>query len=177
MDSLKEWSRWRGSGCGRRTVGAPARRLSAVEFASRGELMKTTANIRFASLAGLFLLSLVALALAAGATPAINAVGAGVGGGAATVGAYVPPAELAAALVRHNQLDRVAALAAPAATTQTAASSGLSTTTWVIIAVVVAMLAIAAWLLLRQRSRPGSATSRSAAFCSLHPDDSRCVAG
>jgi hypothetical protein len=139
--------------------------------------MKTTANIRFASLAGLFLLSLVALVLAAGSVPAMNASGAGVGGGAATVGAFVPPAELAAALVRHNALDRVAAYAAPASTTQTVASSGLSTTSWVIIAVVVAMLAIVAWLLLRQRSRPGSAASRSAAFCSLHPDDVRCAAG
>ena len=125
--------------------------------------MKTTANIRFASLAGLLLLSLLALVLAVGleAAPAMNAVGAGDGGGVTTVGAFAPPAELDAALVRHGQLDRVAAYAAPASTTQTAASGGLSTTTWVILAVVVAMLAIAAWLLLRQRSRPSTAASRS----------------
>lgn len=141
--------------------------------------MKTTTNIRFASLAGLFLLSLVALVLAAGpgTAPAMTAAGAGTGGGVATIGAFVPPAELEAAIVRHNQLDRVAAYAAPASTTQTAATGGLSTTTWVIIAVVVAMLAIAGWLLLRLRSRPGTAASRSSSFCSLHPEDVRCTAG
>jgi hypothetical protein len=139
--------------------------------------MKTRANIRFASLAGLLLLSLVALVLAAGTAPAMNAAGTGIGGGGATIGAITPPADLAAAVVRHNQLDRVAAFAAPASTIQTAASGGLSTTTWVVIGVVVAMLAIAAWLLLRQRSRSGTATSRSAAYCSLHPEDVRCTAG
>jgi hypothetical protein len=140
--------------------------------------MKTTANIRFAVLAGLSTISLLVLVLAVGleAAPAMRVAGAGVGGGATTVGAFVPPAELDAALVRHGQLDRVAAFAAPAPSTQTAASGGASTTTWVIIAVVVAMLAIAAWLLLRQRSRPRSATSRSSSFCSLHPEDVRCTA-
>ncbi len=95
----------------------------------------------------------------------------------ATVGVFVPPAELDAALIRHGQLDRVAAYAAPASTTQAASSGGISTTTGVILAVVVAMLAIAAWRLPRQRSRPRSATSRSNAFCSLHPEDARCTAG
>jgi hypothetical protein len=141
--------------------------------------MKTTANIRFASLAGLFLLSLLVLVLAAGpeAASAMNAGGAGAGGGATTVGAFVPPAELGAALVRHGQLDRVAAYAAPASTTQAASSGGISTTTWVILAVVVAMLAIAAWLLLRRRGRPATVASRSAEFCSLHPGDARCTGG
>jgi hypothetical protein len=140
--------------------------------------MKTTANIRFASLAGLSLLSLLVLAaVVLEAAPAMNVAGAGSGGGATTVGAFVPPAELDAALVRHGQLDRVAAYAAPASTTQAVSAGGISTTTWVVLAVIVAMLAIAAWLLLRQRSRPGSATSRSAAFCSIHPEDVRCAAG
>ena len=107
----------------------------------------------------------------------MTAAGAGTGGGVATIGAFAPPAELNAALVRHGQLDRVAAYAAPASTTQTAATGGLSTTTWVIIAVIVAMLAIGAWVLLRQRSRPGRAAAQSSAFCSLHPEDVRCTAG
>jgi hypothetical protein len=141
--------------------------------------MKTTANIRLAALAGLSTLSLLVLVLAVGleAAPAMYVAGAGVGGGTTTVGTFVPPAQLDAALVRHGQLDRVASYAAPASTTQTAASGGVSTTTWVIIAVVVAMLAIAGWLLLRQRGRPRDSASRSAAFCSLHPEDARCPAG
>jgi len=140
--------------------------------------MKTTANIRFASLAGLLLLSLLVLAtVAIEAAPAMNVGGSGVGGGVTTVGVFVPPAELDAALIRHGQLDRVAAYAAPASTTKAASSGGISTTTWVILAVVVAMLAVVAWLLLRQRSRSRFATSRSTAFCSLHPEDARCAAG
>jgi hypothetical protein len=140
--------------------------------------MKTTANIRFASLAGLFFLSLVALVLATGSgyAPAMNVAGAGAGGGEATLGAFVPSGDLAAAVIKHDQLDQLAAFAAPASTTETAASGGFSTTTWVIIAVVLALLVIAAWLLLRQRSWSSSA-SRGERFCSLHPEDARCAAG
>ena len=90
----------------------------------------------------------------------------------------MPPAELERGSWSDiRQLDRMAAYAAPASTAQTASSGGVSTTTWVILAVVVAMLAIGAWLLLRQRNRPETAASRGAAFCSLHPDDARCTAG
>jgi hypothetical protein len=138
--------------------------------------MKTTANIRLASLAGLFFLSLLVLVLAAGSVPAMNIAGSGAGGGGTTLGTVVPAGDLAAAVIKHDQLDRLAAFAAPASTTETAASGGLSTTTWVIIAVVVALLAIAAWLLLRQRSW-ATAASRSERFCSLHPDDVKCAAG
>jgi hypothetical protein len=141
--------------------------------------MKTTANRRFAIPAGLFLFSLLVLVLATGleVAPAMNADGAGAGGGSATLGTVAAPADLAAALVRHNQLDRVAAYAAPASTVQAASSGGVSTTAWVIIAVVVAMLAIVGWLFLRRRSRPGTAASQSTQFCSLHPEDMRCSAG
>jgi hypothetical protein len=141
--------------------------------------MKTTANIRLASLAGLVLLSLLVLVLAAGAqiAPAVSGDGAGAGGGATTASGQVPPAQLQAATVKHAQVDLVAAYGRPTGAAPADSSGGVSTTTWVIIAVVAAMLAIGAWLLLRQRSRSGTVASRSAAFCSLHPDDARCAAG
>jgi hypothetical protein len=141
--------------------------------------MKTTANIRFAVRTGLFLLSLLVLVLAVGlqAPLAMHADGAGVGGGATTVATSVPAPQLIAAEVRHAQIDRTAAYLVPTTAVQAASSGGISTTTWVILAVVVAMLAIAAWLLVRLRNRRGTAASRSAAFCSLHPDDVGCTAG
>jgi hypothetical protein len=148
-----------------------------VELASRGELMKTTANIRFASLAGLVLLSLLVLVLAAGAQIAPAASGDGAGASGTTAGDQVPPAQLQAASVKHDQIDRIAAYGQPTADAPADSSGGISTTTWVIIAVVVAMLAIGAWVLLRQRSRPGRAAAQSPAFCSLHPEDVRCAAG
>ena len=136
--------------------------------------MTTTLRYRSAILAGLLLLSLIVLATSLETSPAMRSGGAGIGGGNESV---TPPTQAQAqiALVKHGQLDRTHAAAAPAPTVQLAATGGTSTTTWIVIAVLLAALLIGGWAFLRRRSGPEVATS-DGAFCTLHPEDVKCGA-
>ena len=136
--------------------------------------MTTTLRHRSAVLAGLFLLSLIVLAMSIQTSSAMRSTGAGTGGGDVSV-TPPTPAQAQIALVKHAQLDRVQAATAPAGTVQSASAGGTSTTTWIVIAVLLAALLIGVWAFLRRRSGPEVATS-DGAFCSLHPEDAKCGA-
>jgi LPXTG-motif cell wall-anchored protein len=135
--------------------------------------MTTTLRHRSAVLAGLFLLSLIVLAMSIQTSSAMRSTGAGTGGGVSVT--PPTPAQAQIALVKHGQLDRAQAATAPAGTVQLASTGGTSATTWIVIAILLAALLIGVWAFLRRRSGPEVATSEGA-FCSLHPEDAKCGA-
>jgi hypothetical protein len=142
--------------------------------------MKTTAQRRFAGLAGLLLLALLIVAVSVPAALATNAAGSGSGGVSYSwARAASGPTDVAAApagtLGRGGVAAPIAAAApAPVAAASEPASSGLSSTQWILIGVAAAIAAgLVTWALVSRRRRLAASTER---YCALHPSDALCGA-
>ena len=135
--------------------------------------MKTTLDRRPAIFAGFLLLSLLLLAVALGPATAQTISGTGLGSGTA-VTAHVPPGAAGAAAVRHAALDAATKIGA-ASPARPVSQGGAGTALWILLGVALAV-ALVAWAIGRMSGRTARAASPSTAFCSLHPEDARCVA-
>jgi len=131
--------------------------------------MKITGLRRFASLAGLLLLTLLLAAVFVQAALAMNDYGSGAGGGVTV--ASVGTAQ--AGTLGRGGVSLPAGVAAARAPAPTSGTS--SSTPWIVTGIVVAAIAvaIAAWATARSRRR---SARPSAEYCTLHPNDALCGA-